>query len=254
MYYAFEKDIKAMKAIELKNFSCFYKVKKDYITALSNVDLEVDEGELLVVVGESGSGKSTLLKSCLGMADYYGGELLVDGIDVENVDLKSGKFAYVNQDFALYPNLTVYENIAFPLRIMRASQKEVDRRVKEMAEMMGISFLLTRKPKHISIGQQQRVAIARALIKNPSFVFLDEPFANVDAVFRKELRDLVKKIHSELKQTMIFVTHDLNEAFYLAERIAVFDEGRLVELGSPDEIRQSPKSDLMQSFLTPSLY
>ncbi len=237
-----------MTVIEFKNFDCFYKVKNGYFTALSRINLEVEDGELLVVIGESGSGKSTLLKSCLGMAEYFTGDLLIDGISVEDIDLKTSKFAYVNQEFALYPNLTIYENIAFPLRVMKATQKEIDRRVKEIAELMGISFLLTRKPRHISIGQQQRAAIARALIKNPSFVFFDEPFANVDAVLRKELRDVVKRMHSELKWTSVFVTHDLSEAFYLADRIVVLEDGKIVETGTPEEIKNAPSSELTKHF------
>ncbi len=239
-----------MNAIEFKNFSCYYKGKKEYITALSALDLSVEQGELLVVVGESGSGKTTLLKSCLGMADFFEGELFIDGVTIEDIDLKTSQYAYVSQEFSLYPNLTVYENIAFPLRIMRTTQKEVDKRVKEIAELVDISFLLTRKPRHISIGQQQRVAIARALIKNPSFIFFDEPFANIDGVFRKELRALVKKIHGHFKPTVVFVTHDISEAFFLADRIAVLEDGKLVELATPEEILETPKSELMKHFLS----
>ncbi len=237
-----------MNAIEFKDFSAFYKHKKSYVTALDKINFTVKVGELLVVVGESGCGKSTLLKSCLGLADAYDGELYIDGMPLENVELKSGKFAFVRQEIALYPNLTVYENIAFPLRIMRTPAKEIDRRVNEIAQLMDIPYLLTRKPRQISIGQQQRVAIARALIKNPAFVFLDEPFANIDQKFRRELRTLVKKIHSDLKPTMIFVTHDLTEAFDLAERIIVLEEGKVAEQGAPREIMDAPKSELMKIF------
>ncbi len=238
-----------MEAIEFKDFSCYYKTKKDYIKALSGINLEVDEGELMVVVGASGSGKSTLIKACLGMAEYFEGDLFIGGRSIEEIDLKSGQYAYVNQDFALYPNLTVYENIAFPLRLMKTMQKEIDRRVKEIAAIMDISYLLTRKPRQISIGQQQRVAIARALIKNPSYIFFDEPFANVDPALRSELRLLVKKIHTELRPTVVFVTHDLSEAFTLADRILVLEEGECAELGKPDDIIAAPRSELMKLFL-----
>ncbi len=238
-----------MNAIELKDFSCYYKNKKEYVTALSHLDLVVNQGEFLVVVGESGSGKSTLLKACLGLADYFEGDLLVDGTSVENLDLKSGRYAYVRQEIALYPNLTIYENIAFPLRVMKTAQQEVDRRVKEIADIIGMRPFLTRKPRQLSGGQQQRVAIGRALIKNPTFIFFDEPFSNVDISLRADLKVLVKKIHSQLKPTIVFVTHDLPEAFTLAERIVVLEEGKIVEIGTPEQLKKNPQSELIKQYL-----
>ncbi len=239
-----------MNAIEFKDLSCFYQHKKEYITALSHLDLTVDQGEFLVVVGESGSGKSTLLKACLGLAEYFEGDLLIDGQSVESIDLKSGKYAYIRQEVALYPNLNVYENIAFPLRAMKTPQPEVDRRVKEMADIIGMSLLLTRKPKQLSGGQQQRVAIGRALIKNPEYIFLDEPFSNTDVKLRADLKILIRKIHEKLQPTILFVTHDLTEAFELAERIVVLQDGKIVEIGTPEELMQSPQSELLCQYLS----
>ncbi len=238
-----------MNVIEFKNFNCYYKSKKEYFKALSDLNLTVDEGEFLVVVGESGCGKTTLLKACLGMADYYDGELFIDGGNIENIDLKSGKFAFIRQEIALYPSMTVYENIAFPLRAMRTSQAEVDKRVKEISELIGMRNLLTRKPKQLSGGQQQRVAIGRALVKNPSFIFFDEPFSNIDASLRKDVRMLVKQIHSQIRPTIVFVTHDLTEAFFLADRIVVLKEGKVIETGTPEELGENGKSDLIRAFL-----
>ncbi len=234
-----------MYAIELKDLSCYYKHKKEYITALSHLELTVTQGELLVIAGESGSGKSTLLKACLGLADYFEGDLLIDGVPIENIDLKSGKYAYIGQEITLYPNLNVYENIAFPLRAMKLPQIEVDRRVREMAALIDMSLLLTRKPKQLSGGQQQRVAIGRALIKNPSYVFMDEPFSNTDVTLHAALKALVKRIHLQLKPTILFVTHDLPEAFELADRMVVLQDGKIVDIGTPDELRQNPKSQLL---------
>ncbi len=239
-----------MNAIELKNFSCFYKSKKKYVTALSDLDLTVPRGEFLVVVGESGSGKSTLLKACLGIAEYFEGDIFIDGEPIEEIDLKSGKFAFIRQEIVLYPNLTVYENIAFSLRIMKTPQAEVDRRVKEIADIVGMGMFLTRKPRQLSGGQQQRVAIGKALIKNPSFIFCDEPFSNIDKDMRTGLRQVIKDIHRQFKPTIVFVTHDLPEAFALAERIVVLEEGRIVEIGTPDELIAKPQSGLIRSFLT----
>ncbi len=238
-----------MNAIELIDFSCHYKNKKEFTTALSHLDLIINEGEFLVIVGESGSGKSTLLKACLGLADFYEGEILVDGETVENLDLKTGKFAFIKQEIALYPTLSVYENIAFPLRTMKTPQKEVDQRVKEIADIIGMRSLLTRKPKQLSGGQQQRVAIGRALVKNPSYIFFDEPFSNIDASLRADLRKLVREIHKKTRPTVVFVTHDLSEAFALAERIVVLENGRISEMGTPDELRTSGHSDLIRAFL-----
>ncbi len=238
-----------MKAIEFQNFSCYYKHKKQYITALSDLDLQVEEGEFLVVAGESGSGKSTLLKACLGLAEYFDGELLIGGLSIEDIDHKDGRFSFVRQEIVLYPNLTVYENMAFPLRVMKTPHEEVDRRVNEIAGLIGMKPFLTRKPRQLSGGQQQRVAIGRALIKDPSYLFFDEPFSNVDQALRADLRQLVRAIHKTYRPTVIFVTHDLPEAFALAERIVVLEEGRIAEQGTPAEILAAPKSGLMQAFL-----
>lgn len=236
-----------MHSIEFRNYSSYYKVKKEYITALSDINLSVDVGQFLVIVGESGSGKSTFIKACLGMLDYYEGDLLIDGVPVEEIDLKTGKYAFVRQEISLYPNKTIYENIAFPLRIMRTPQEEVDKRVKEIAELLDITLMLTRKPRHLSGGQQQRVAIGRALIKKPSFVFFDEPFSRIDSKTRVLLRDLVRKIHKQFGITIVFVTHDLDEAFALADRILVLDQGKIIEDGTPEQLKKSYKSDLLKA-------
>lgn len=237
-----------MHSIKFSNYSSYYKVKNEYILALSDINLTVDVGQFLVVVGESGSGKSTLIKACLDMLDYYEGDLFIDGVPVEEIDLKTGKYALVRQEISLYPNKTIYENIAFPLRIMRTPQEEVDRRVKQIAEMLDISLMLTRKPRHLSGGQQQRVAIGRALIKNPAFLFFDEPFSRIDAKTRVVLRDLVRNIHKQFGVTTVFVTHDLDEAFALADRIVVLDQGRIVEDGSPAQLKKNYKSDLLKAY------
>ncbi len=237
-----------MNAIELKDLSCYYKNSKEYITALSHLDLTVQQGEFLVIVGESGSGKSTLLKACLGLAEFFEGDLLIDGEPIEHMDLKSGKYAYIRQEIALYPNLNVYENLAFPLRAMKMPQPEVEKRVREMADVIEMPLLLTRKPKQLSGGQQQRVAIGRALIKEPAYIFMDEPFSNTDVSLRGELRTLVKRIHRQYHPTILFVTHDLPEAFALADRIVVLQDGKLVEMGTPAALRENPQSELIRGF------
>ena len=238
-----------MEIIRLNDFSCFYKNKKEYVTALDKVSFSIERGEFFVIIGESGCGKTTLLRSCLGLAEYFEGEITVDGISAEEIDLKRGRYAYVSQGIGLYPNLTVYKNIAFPLSVIHTMPQEIDKRVKRIAAELDIDFLLSRKPSQLSIGQQQRVAIARALIKDPTIMYFDEPFSNLDPALRLELRSVVKKMHEIYGTTVVFVTHDIGEALALADRIAVLEKGRLVEIGTPEYLTQNGKSELIKGFL-----
>ena len=237
-----------MQYIQFDDFSAYYKQKKVYAAALDHLSFKIDKGEFFVVVGASGSGKSTLLKCILGLNRDIEGDLYIDGVSIDDLNAKDGNMAYVTQEIALYPHLTVYENIAFPLRLMHTPQDEVDRRVKEIAELVRVKWLLTRKPRQLSGGQQQRVAIARALIKNPQLLLFDEPFSNVDPSLRLELRQLVKQIHHRFGATTVFVTHDLTEAFFLADRIAVLEEGNVVQIGTPEQLRENPQATLLQAF------
>lgn len=227
-----------MNTIEFQNFSCFYKNKKEYVTALDRISLSVAQGELLVVLGQSGSGKTTLLKCILGLCDYIAGELFIDGTAIDSFRLKESNIGYIRQELNLYPHMTVYDNIAFPLRTIHTPQAEVDRRVKEMAALLEIDWLLTRKPRQLSGGQLQRVAIARALIKNPVTVLFDEPFSSIDPKLRTEMRLLVKKIHKTYGCTMLFVTHDLTDALSLADRVVILEEGKIEAVGTPQELMQ----------------
>jgi len=238
-----------MNAIELIDFSCYYAAGKDEVCALSHLSFTVPTGELLVVAGKSGSGKSTLLKCILGMGPEIEGELLIGNTRIDDFRVKNSNIAYVRQEIALYPHLTVYENIAFPLRSMRTAQEEVDRRVKQIAALLEVDWLLTRKPKQLSGGQQQRIAIARALVKNPDIILMDEPFSNVEPGMRMQLRRLVQKIHKAFHSTIVFVTHDLSEAFFLADRILVLEDGCIADLGSPTQLRTCAQSDLIKEFL-----
>ena len=239
-----------MQYIQFDDFSAYYKQKKVYAAALDHLSLRIEKGEFFVVVGASGSGKSTLLKCILGLNRDIEGDLYIDGVSIDDMNAKDGNMAYVTQEIALYPHLTVYENIAFSLRLMHTPQDEVDRRVKEMAELTQIKWLLTRKPRQLSGGQQPRVAIARALVKHPQLLLFDEPFSNIDPALRLELRQLVKAVHRRLGATTVFVTHDLSEAFFLADRIAVLEEGNVVQIGTPDELWKNPQAALLQAFFS----
>ena len=235
--------------IKCKDFSAFYVNKKEQITALDKLTFSVNRGELFVVVGESGSGKTTLLKSILRMISYVDGEMLVDGISIDEMDIKTCNFAFVDQGVTLYPNKTVYENIAFPLLMSRTPYEEIDRRVKEIADIMDIRWLLTRKPKQLSGGQQQRVGLARALIKNPDLLLLDEPFSNLDPETRRQMRTFLRRLHQEYHTTILFVTHDLSEAFSLADRMMVLQDGKIEVIGTPRELIDDPRSELLEVFL-----
>lgn len=239
-----------MDLLQFIDFSVFYKLKKkEYVVAIDNISLNVKKGEFLVIVGPSGCGKTTLLKSVLGMPKLTDGKILLNGVDIDDTKKQNQNFAFVSQEYSLYPQMTVYDNIAFPLRLMYTNGSEIDRRVKDIAQQLEIDWLLSRKPKQISGGQHQRVAIARALIKNPQIVLFDEPFSSLDAELRLTLCQLVKKIHSEQQPTILYVTHDLGEAFLLADRVVVMNKGEIEQVGTPKEIECNPQSQFVKEFL-----
>ncbi len=238
-----------MPELHFEHFSCYYKNKKEQICALDDLTFDIHEGEFFVIAGESGCGKTTLLKCVLGLGEYVQGILTVDGVPAEQQNDQLRNVGFVRQETGLYPHLTVYENIAFPLRTIHTAQKEVDTRVKEIAARLGLDYLLTRAPKQLSLGQQQRVAIARALIKKPTLLLFDEPFSNLDPSLRSELRRLVRQLHEEYHTTVLFVTHDLGEAYSLADRLLVLEDGRAADLGTPRGLLQDCKSDLLKGFL-----
>lgn len=235
--------------IQCKDFSAFYVNQKEQVTALDKLTFSVDRGELFVVVGQSGCGKTTLLKSILRMIPYIDGEMLVDGISIDDLDIKTCNFAFVDQEITLYHNKTVYENIAFPLLMSHTPYAEIDGRVKEIADTLDIRWLLSRKPKQLSGGQQQRVGLARALIKKPDLILLDEPFSNLDPEIRRQMRTLLRQIHQQYHTTILFVTHDLAEAFSLADRMMVLNDGKIEVIGTPKELMDNPRSDLLEVFL-----
>lgn len=238
-----------MAELVFRDYSAFYKYKKQYYVALDKINLTLGDGVFTVVAGPSGCGKTTLLKCVAGLHDLTQGELLSDGENTENIPPSRRSIAYVAQEYSLYPQMTVYENIAYPLRLMKAPFDETDRRVKQIAGELEISWLLTRKPKQLSGGQQQRVAIARALVRNPRVILFDEPFSNLEHPLRLKMQQLVKELHARRRQSVIFVTHDLTEAFALAENIIILNEGAVEQQGAPDEIISHPKSKFVREFL-----
>lgn len=234
--------------IRFQNFSCHYKNKRDFTQVLFDLNFDVKKEELFVIAGESGGGKTTILKCIMGLCEYMEGDLYIDGISIDRFDPRKYNIGYVKQEYVLYPDKTVYENIAFPLQMIHAAPDEIDRRVKEIARTLQIDWLLSRKPKQLSGGQNQRVAIARALVKNPQILLMDEPFSNLEPELRKQLRALVKSIQRTYRITTVFVTHDLDEAFYLADRIMVLTQGRIEELDTAEHLRQCHHSELLKEY------
>ena len=221
--------------IEVMDLSVHYKMKKEIIPVLDKVSFQVAEGEFFVITGPSGCGKSTLIKTMLGMGGFYGGDILIDGLSFEEITGKDNFFGYVSQEYLLYPSMTVYENIALPLRSMRTPYEELDQRVRQMAKRVGVDWLLTRKPKQLSGGQQQMVAIARAMVRNPKVLLMDEPFSNLDPKTRPRLRKMVRQLVNDYGTTVLFVTHDIPEALQLADRIMMMSDGGIERIVTPQE-------------------
>lgn len=229
--------------IEFRDFTCYYKLKKCYGVALDNISLTIGDGERVAVVGPSGSGKTTLLKCILGLTQYTEGSLKIDGADADKYDKRKNELAYVSQEYVLYPKMTVYQNIAYPLRASGMSYDKADGLVTDIAEKLKLYRLLTRKPKQLSGGQQQAVAIARALVKKPKIVLLDEPLSNLDAARREKYRRIISGICVENNCTVIYVTHDPEEACCVADKIVILEEGGIKSVTTAREYAGTLETD-----------
>jgi alpha-glucoside transport system ATP-binding protein len=220
------------------------------VDVIHGVDLEIKEGEFIVFVGPSGCGKSTLLRMIAGLEEISGGELFIDGRLVNEVPPSKRGIAMVFQSYALYPHMTVYENMAFGMRIARTPKAEIDRRVREAAAILQLEPYLARLPKALSGGQRQRVAIGRAIVRNPKVFLFDEPLSNLDAALRVATRIEIAKLHESMPTaTMIYVTHDQVEAMTLADRIVVLNAGRIEQVGSPIELYEKPANLFVAKFI-----
>jgi multiple sugar transport system ATP-binding protein len=226
------------------------KVVKAYGTneVVHGVDLEVRSGEFVVFVGPSGCGKSTLLRMIAGLEEITGGEIAIGGTLVNDLPPRSRDIAMVFQDYALYPHKSVYENMAFGLKLRKRPEDEIRARVGEAANILQISHLLERKPRELSGGQRQRVAMGRAIVRQPKAFLFDEPLSNLDALLRAEMRVEIKKLHQTLGNTIIYVTHDQVEAMTLADRIVVLQSGNLIQVDSPDGIYNRPAAKFVAGF------
>jgi sn-glycerol 3-phosphate transport system ATP-binding protein len=219
------------------------------VTALDGLNLTVADGEFLILVGPSGCGKSTALRLLAGLDKPTSGEIRIDGAVVDNLAPGARDIAMVFQNYALYPHMSVYRNLAYGLRQRRTPRAEVDRRVRETAELLQITELLDRKPGQLSGGQRQRVAMGRALVRKPKAFLLDEPLSNLDAKLRNQVRGDLKRLHRELPVTSIYVTHDQVEAMTLGDRLCVMNRGEVQQVGTTDDIYNRPSNTFVAAFM-----
>jgi len=227
------------------------QVRKSYgtVKVLQGIDLTVGTGEFCVFVGPSGCGKSTLLRVIAGLDDVSSGTIEIDGETVNNLSASSRGLAMVFQSYALYPHMSVYKNMAFGLENSKMPKPEIDRRVREAAELLQITDYLDRKPKALSGGQRQRVAIGRAIVREPKAFLLDEPLSNLDAELRVTMRKELAALHAKIGDTMIYVTHDQTEAMTLADKIVVLQSGRIEQTGAPLDIYNNPQNVFVAGFI-----
>ncbi|MDK3016480.1 ABC transporter ATP-binding protein [Pseudodonghicola flavimaris] len=240
-----------MATVQLRKVSKSYGDRK----TVHDIDLTIEDREFMVMVGPSGCGKSTTLRMIAGLEEITSGQLLIDGQDVTDAQPQKRDIAMVFQSYALYPHMTAYKNMAFGLmKTTKLSKAEIDARIREAAEILHITDLLDRRPKELSGGERQRVAIGRALVRQPKVFLFDEPLSNLDAKLRNRMRAELKRLHSELGLTVIYVTHDQIEAMTLGTRVAMMSKGHLQQVGAPMDIYMKPSNTFVATFIgTPEM-
>ena len=255
-----KKKKKKDEAVEKKNN---LEITDEGVVAVQNFNIDVADKEFIVLVGPSGCGKSTTLRMIAGLEEISGGELFIDGKQMNDVAPKDRDIAMVFQNYALYPHMTVYENIAFPLKLKKIAETdadgkthlkkmpndEIDRRVREAAEILDITQFLDRKPKALSGGQRQRVAIGRAIVRSPKVLLMDEPLSNLDAKLRNQMRAEIIKLRQRIDTTFIYVTHDQTEAMTLGDRIVIMKDGFIQQIGTPQEVFDHPANLFVAGFI-----
>ncbi|MFR1672144.1 MAG: ABC transporter ATP-binding protein [Candidatus Gastranaerophilaceae bacterium] len=235
-----------MSKVILKNVTKVYENKNKVI---DDISLEIKDKEFVVLVGASGCGKSTLLRMIAGLEDITSGEIFIGDRKVNDVQPKDRDIAFVFQSYALYPHMTVRENIAFGLKMRKMDKETIEKKVQEAAEILDLGPYLDRKPKQLSGGQRQRVALGRAIVRNPKVFLMDEPLSNLDAKLRVQMRSEIKKLHEKLQTTFIYVTHDQTEALTMGDRIVVLDKGIIQQVDPPEEIYENPKNTFVAGFV-----
>lgn len=240
-----------MANIIFKNIS---KVYNNGVSAVKNFNLDIQNEDFVVFVGPSGCGKSTTLRMLAGLEEITDGEILIDGEVVNNISPKDRNIAMVFQNYALYPHMTVYENMAFGLKLRKMSKKEIEERVVEAANILGLTNLLDRKPSTLSGGQRQRVALGRAIVRKPKVFLFDEPLSNLDAKLRVQMRSEISKLHKKLNATIVYVTHDQVEAMTMGSKIIVLNEGQIQQIDTPINLYENPKTKFVAEFIgSPSI-
>ena len=242
-----------MAGIKFENVSKIYK-SKEKVRVVDRINLEVKDKEFLVLVGPSGCGKSTTLRMIAGLEEITEGKLFIDDKLVNDLPPKDRNISIVFQNYALYPHMTAYQNLAFGLKIKKINKKIIDSRVMAVAKILKIENLLDRKPKSLSGGQNQRVAIGRAIARNPQVFLFDEPLSNLDAKLRGQMRVEIAKLHKTLQTTVVYVTHDQVEAMTLGERIVLMDKGKIQQVDTPNELYNNPQNIFVAGFIgTPTM-
>lgn len=235
-----------MAKVQLKNVNKCYKGS---VSVVKNVDLEVKDKEFVVLVGPSGCGKSTTLRMVAGLETVTGGEIYVGDRLVNDVPPKDRNIAMVFQNYALYPHMDVYNNMAFALKLRNYPQNDINKRVKDAAQILGLNHLMNRKPRDISGGERQRVAVGRAIVRKPHVFLFDEPLSNLDAKLRVQMRTELHKLHLKIQTTMIYVTHDQTEAMTLGDRIAIMKDGVILQFDTPLNVYDNPANKFVASFI-----
>ncbi|MBQ8074288.1 MAG: sn-glycerol-3-phosphate ABC transporter ATP-binding protein UgpC, partial [Clostridia bacterium] len=226
-----------------------YKIYSGNVTAVSDFTLDIEDKEFIVLVGPSGCGKSTTLRMVAGLEEISDGELYIGDKLVNDVAPKDRDIAMVFQNYALYPHMTVYDNMAFGLKLRKTPKDEIKRRVEEAAKILGIDYLLNRKPKALSGGQRQRVALGRAIVREPKVFLMDEPLSNLDAKLRNQMRAEIIKLRERINTTFIYVTHDQTEAMTLGDRIVIMRDGYIQQIGTPQEVFDHPANLFEAGFI-----
>ncbi|MGH2411526.1 MAG: ABC transporter ATP-binding protein, partial [Chloroflexota bacterium] len=239
-----------MASVTLKNLSKRF----GKVTAVNEVSLQIRDGEFVVLLGPSGCGKSTMLYSIAGLETISGGEIYIGDRLMNRVPPKARNIAMVFQDYALYPHMNVYNNMAFGLKLRKAASQEIERRVHDAAALLSIEHLLQRRPRELSGGQRQRVALGRAIVREPDVFLMDEPLSNLDAILRAQMRTEISRLHRRLHTTFIYVTHDQVEAITMGDRIVVLKDGLIQQVGSPQEVYDLPANVFVGGFIgTPAM-
>ncbi len=244
-----EKKVKKKKADEPEKKKVNLQITNEGVVAVQAFNLDIKDKEFIVLVGPSGCGKSTTLRMVAGLEEISGGELYIDGKLMNDVAPKDRDIAMVFQNYALYPHMSVYDNMAFSLKLSKVPKDEIDRKVREAAEILDITQYLERKPKALSGGQRQRVAIGRAIVRAPKVMLMDEPLSNLDAKLRNEMRAEIIKLRKRIDTTFIYVTHDQTEAMTLGDRIVIMRDGYIQQIGTPQEVFNHPANLFVAGFI-----